>query len=238
MKAIIMAAGRGSRISDKIGDIPKSTLCLTDGTPIIRAGVVKMLECGIQPVVCTGYRKEKIYEALEGLDVKFCHNPFYAVTNNIASLWFTLPEWDGDDILLANADLYYPKSFLERLGKSGGDISMVVDSSHITSGDFYFNVSEDGLIREYGPQVPLEKRSFEYMGLTRISSGLTEMVRELAEHYIDAGNYDKYFEDMVISLNTKYGRQIAFVDVSGEFWREFDFYEDYQAILEYERQNQ
>ena len=76
MRALIMAAGVGSRIADKINGIPKSTLPLDDGTPIIRRSVINMLEKNIQVVACIGYKKERIKEALKGLPVKYYENPF------------------------------------------------------------------------------------------------------------------------------------------------------------------
>ncbi len=235
MKAIIMAAGKGSRISDKIGGIPKSTLPLLDGTPILRRSVSNMIACGIEPIICVGYQKDKIYETLEGLPVKYYENPFYLITNNIASLWFAREEVGNDDLILTSADLYYPYTFLEKLLESRAELSMIVDSARIESGDFYFHVNAAGSILEYGPDTPLERRDYEYMGLIKVGRACTDRVRALIETYIETGKYDRYFEDMIISLNQEQGMPIDFIDVCGDFWREFDFFEDYEIILNYER---
>ena len=235
MKSVILAAGKGSRISEKIGGVPKSLLPLTDGTPILRRSIENMLDCGIEPVLCVGYKKAEIMKALEGLPVRYYVNPFYSLANNIATLWFAREEFDGDDIILSSADLYYPKDFLHRLIQSDSGLSMVVDSARITSGDFYFSVETDGIIAEYGPKVPLEKRNFEYMGLIKIGREKVSKVRSMIERYIDEERFDKYFEDIILSLNMKNREPIEFIDVNGSFWREFDFYEDYQAILAYEK---
>ena len=117
-----------------------------------------------------------------------------------------------------------------------GDLAMTVDSSRIESGDFYFSVKE-GIIQEYGPKTPLEKRSYEYMGLTKIGRNIAETVRARIEEYIETEKFDRYFEDMIITMNMQEKYPINFVDVKGNFWREFDFYEDYEAILDYERKN-
>lgn len=236
MKAIILAAGKGSRISGKIDGIPKSTLRLDDGTPMIRREVINMLDRGIAPIVCVGYKKELIKEALGGLSVKYYDNPFYSITNNIASLWFAREEFDGfDDILLTSADLYYPGEFLEMCANSKGNLSMAVDSSRIEAGDFYFSV-KDGIIQEYGPDTPLGKRNYEYMGLTKIKSGFAPYVKNKIAEYIEFERFDRYFEDMIISMNMIDLMPIDFIDVKGSFWREFDFYEDYLAILDFERE--
>lgn len=236
MKAIILAAGKGSRISDKIGGIPKSTLKLEDGTPLIRREVSNMLERGIEPIVCVGYKKELIKDALNGLDVRYYDNPFYSIANNIVSLWFARLEFDGtDDILLTSADLYYPGDFLDMCINSKGKLTMAVDSSRIETGDFYFNVKR-GIIQEYGPNIPLENRNYEYMGLTNISREFTPYVRNKIEEYVETEKFNKYFEDMIIDMNMNENVSINFIDVKGQFWREFDFYEDYQAILAHERE--
>lgn len=103
MKAILLAAGRGTRISRMVENIPKSTLPI-DGTPLIRRTVVLLQSVGIECVICVGYQKEHIYAALEGLDVTYYVNPFYDITNSIASLWFAA-EQINDDTLILNADV-------------------------------------------------------------------------------------------------------------------------------------
>lgn len=234
-----MAAGKGSRISKKIDGIPKCTLPLLDGTPIIRKSVEMMLELGIEPVLCVGYESEKIKQALQGLNVKYYENPFFAVTNNIASVWFTLPELNGqDDILLLGSDLFYPKSFLEKALTATATLSMFVDSSRIYDGDFYFKTDKEGYIEQYGPQLPLLRRQYEYMGITKLGSSIVSIFAEQVTEYIKQERYQTYFEDIILSFNLEKKYKIEMIDVAGSFWREFDYYEDYELILEYERNKQ
>lgn len=61
MKAFILAAGRGTRISRMIANVPKSTLPI-NGEPLIRITVKKLLEADIEPIVCVGYQKEKYFK--------------------------------------------------------------------------------------------------------------------------------------------------------------------------------
>ena len=237
MKAIVMAAGKGSRISDKIDGIPKSTLKLDNGEPIIRRQIKIMLDKGINTIVCAGYKKELIMEALKGLNVKFYFNPFFSITNNIVSLWFALNEFDGEeDIILTSADLYYPAIFLDKIKEMESNLAMIVDSTRIDSGDFYFSV-DNGIIEDYGPKVPQALRDFEYMGITAIKKEYVPIVKESISQYINNEKFDRYFEDMIISLNQNEKENIDFIDVQGEFWREFDFYSDYEVILQHEREN-
>lgn len=238
MKALIMAAGKGSRISGEVGDVPKCTLPLPDKTPMIRRSVQMMLELGIEPVVCVGYQGQKVKDALRKLTVRYYENPFYSVTNNIASLWFSLSELDGkDDILLLSGDLYYPKSFLIKALAAKGNLTMFVDTSRICDGDFYFHLDSEGYVDNFGPKLPPQMRYCEYMGFSKISASFVPPFAKRVLEYVAREEYMLYFENIVLSYSTSHEQKIQLVDVAGEFWREYDYFEDYQLILNYERGN-
>ena len=87
MRAIILAGGVGSRISREVNK-PKSLLDIGDGMPLLRYTVEMLQKKGIEVSIVLGYKREMFYDALAGLNVNFYFNPFYRVTNSIASLWF------------------------------------------------------------------------------------------------------------------------------------------------------
>lgn len=58
MKAILLAAGRGTRIARNVEMVPKSTLPI-DGEPLIRRSVALLQKAGMQCIVCTGYKERK-----------------------------------------------------------------------------------------------------------------------------------------------------------------------------------
>ena len=96
MKAIILAGGVGSRISREVNK-PKSLLDIGDGMPLLRYTVEMLQRKGIEVSIVLGYKKEMFYEVLDGLNVNFYFNPFYRVTNSIASLWFAKEAINDDD---------------------------------------------------------------------------------------------------------------------------------------------
>ena len=232
MKAIMLAAGKGSRISKDIGDIPKSTLPLENGEPIVRRNVQMLLGQGIEPILCVGYKKEYIYEALQGLPVKYYNNPFFEVTNNIASLWFAREEFAQDDVLVMSADLYFPKQLLDKMAASAMDIALLVDKNRLDDGDFYLEW-KDRRIVSYGPDIPREKRKGENVGFTKLAATFAPRFCRRLEEYIDKGWYNQYFENLIFSFSQEDGVPVDFVDTGEAFWREFDFYDDYKAILAY-----
>ena len=150
MKAVIMAAGVGSRISRNI-DMPKSLLEV-EGKSILRRTVEMLLKNGIQPAVIGGYQFGQIVENLKGLDVKLYENPFYRVTNSLGSLWFARDFIDEQDsLLLANADVFWEQELLDLLLTEGQEAVMLADSSavRLAEGDYFFGC-ENGRIVKYG----------------------------------------------------------------------------------------
>jgi len=229
MKAIIMAAGKGSRISGKIGDIPKSMLEI-NSKPIIRITVEMLISLGITPIVCTGYKSNVIKEALGSLDVRFYHNPFFDVTNNIASLWFARSEID-DDIILLSADLVFQQEILEKLMNQDYPFTMAIDKSRILDGDFFFKLDDNDCVLDFSPEMPVNERSCEYMGLSKINRKVAGIFLNRLDNMIEAQKHSLYYENIMLSFINDKKLIVNTVDVSEYKWREIDFYNDYQKAL-------
>ncbi len=230
MKAIILAAGVGSRITDNIGPVPKSTLKI-NGKAIIRNTTEMLINRGIDVAICTGYRYQMIQQVLEGLPVNFYNNPFYAMMNNIGTLWFAKDFLCDDDCIIISADVVFEDTLLERIIIAEGDLLMVTDSSRTTDGDYFFSLDADGRIIEYGPELSIEKRSCEYVGLSKISRNASKAFNKQLINMVEDGDYKIYFENVFFSFinNEKY--QLKTIDVSGCAWREIDKIEDYKKAL-------
>ena len=129
-KAVILAAGMGSRMSC---DEPKSTLNLgsfsrSDATPVsFLARQVKLLRlAGVEETaVVVGHRKETVFETLKGLDVRFVENrsPDISLSGSLHSFQFAILDafrpLDGKSgLLLMDADIAYEYELLERVLRS------------------------------------------------------------------------------------------------------------------------
>lgn len=228
MKAILLAAGKGTRISRMIDEIPKSTLPV-NGIPLIRRTVMMLIEKNIKPIVCVGYCKEKIYKALEGLDVEYYYNPFYDATNSIASLWFARDEFTEDTIIL-NADVYFTEVILNQVINNKNDSVLMVDKSRIEIGDFFLQL-ENEYITKYGKELDLSERSCEYVGIGKIKVEFIDEFKKRLNYLIDNKQYDLWWENILYSFIEE--MKIKTIDVEGEFWAEIDYLDDYERILNY-----
>ncbi|MGN1108061.1 MAG: NTP transferase domain-containing protein [Oscillospiraceae bacterium] len=227
MKAILLATGRGTRISRMVEAVPKSTLPI-DGVPLIRHTVELFTSTGIECVVGVGYQKEKVYAALEGLNVSFCVNPFFDVTNSIASLWFA-KEHFNDDMIVMNADVYLSSDILKLVLDDPNDVVMAIDKSRVEVGDYFFATTDNGCITAYGKELPLENRTCEYVGVCKMTKSFVPAFLDRMDSLILDNQHGLWWENVIYSFTNE--RNIYTVDVDGRFWSEIDYFDDYERIL-------
>ena len=87
-RAIIMAAGRGSRMRELTEHTPKPMLKV-NGVRMIDTCIRGLLENGIEEIIIiVGYLKERFLEvAADYPQVRLVENPYYEVANNISSIY-------------------------------------------------------------------------------------------------------------------------------------------------------
>lgn len=229
--AILMAAGCGTRISRNINNNCK---CILDigGIPLIRYTVQMLLEKEIDVHIVIGYDAERVVEALEGLHVTFHKNYFYSITNSLVSLWFAREAIAGDVVVLGNADVYWERTLLEKLlGETRNNV-MLCDTSRVEIGDYLFRV-EDGKVVDSGKGKNCFGANCEYVGLAAIRNEMIPQFKKRLEEMILNQNHSFWWEEVLYSMIEE--QPIWAEDISGNFWAEIDYIEDYKRILEYRK---
>lgn len=121
-KAIILAAGEGSRLRPYTTDMPKCLVPL-GGRSVLDWQLDTMRSCGIDDItIVKGYMAEQIKR--EGLN-SFV-NKDYATTNMVMTLWCAEEKMEGE-VVVAYGDIVYDKEVLQTLIDAPHDISVVVD---------------------------------------------------------------------------------------------------------------
>ena len=228
-KAILMAAGRGTRISRTVEDDCKCTLDI-GGVPLIRHTVQMLLDADIEVHMVVGFNKFRIMESLQGLPVTFHENVFFPITNSLASLWFARDELKGKAVILGNADVYWEENLLTVLLEEERDCVMLCDSSRVEQGDYLFNVVDD-IIVSYGKGIDCRKANCEYVGLALVRGEMVARCRERLLQMIEWQRVGDWWEQVLYSMTSE--RPIWAKDISGYFWAEIDYVEDYYRILDY-----
>ena len=224
-----MAAGRGTRISREIESRCKCTLDI-GGEALIQHTVKMLLERDIEVHIVVGYNRKDIIECLEGYPVKFYYNAFYSVTNSLASLWFAREAFDGDCIILGNADVFWENNLLDILTQDTRDCVMLCDSSRVEQGDYLFRVENDKVVA-FGKGMDCRNATAEYVGLAAIRGNMIPACRKRLDELIDRQKCTDWWEQILYSMTTE--RPIWAHDIMGMFWAEIDFIEDYKRILKY-----
>ncbi len=122
MKAIIIAAGPGSRLKELSNDKPKCLLEL-DGKPLLEYQLDALRGAGIDKIALVkGYKQEMITYP----DLSYYINDNYQNNNILHSLFYAEKEMD-DEFVAVYSDIFYTSDIVQRLIDSKGDISIVVD---------------------------------------------------------------------------------------------------------------
>lgn len=220
MKYIFLVAGRGSRLHPLTLNHPKSMFKLDENTTLIQR-MVKLIRKHDQEadiVVVTGHMHTSIENALEG--VTFVNNPFYEVTNSIASLWFAREHLDADNIVLIDGDIVMSDQLMKDIVCTPVEKPVVLlDSSIKTDGDYNVQVSGD---RVLVMSKELDSYHGEYAGLTKLDRKSAALMREEMESMVDSGYYDQWYENALVQMIFKHDFQLYYKDICDYEWTEVD----------------
>lgn len=229
MKALIMAAGKGTRISRYISDRPKCTVDIGN-VSLIENTIKELKSKGIDDIaMILGYKGDIVEELLKDYNIKFYYNYFFDVTNSIASTWFAKDFLD-DDVIIMNGDVFFESSILDDILNETLDPVLFCDNTRKEEADYKFYYENNKLIK-YGKHLKGKDISGEYIGIAKISKKFLLEFKEQLDSLIHNQQHGVWWEDVLYSLC---GKQDIYVrDIGGKFWAEVDFIEDYERILKF-----
>lgn len=117
MKALILAAGLGTRLAPITNDRPKS-LVSVNGQPILFKQIDNLHENGITDItIVSGYKANVLEKAVHELypEINIIESADYANTNNMYSAYIARNVVSGGDFLMMNADVFYDASVITAL---------------------------------------------------------------------------------------------------------------------------
>ena len=144
--AVILAAGKGTRLGDRTKEMPKGFLEVGGETLIERS--IRLLKAnGIEKIVVGVGHKGTAYEDIaEQYDLTIYYNDEYSTTESMYTLVCADPHVDGDFLLL-ESDLLYDNSALETI-LNCNQANVILGSGFTDSGDeVYLHAFESGDFR-------------------------------------------------------------------------------------------
>jgi choline kinase len=196
MRALILAAGRGSRMGSLSDERPK---CLVElqGQPLLARQIAALRAGGATEIgIVRGYRADK----LRFSGITFFDNERWAETNMVMSL-VAAAEWlRSAPTIVSYADIFYRGDLVRGLADAAGSLVITYDRSwrRLWSRRFVdplsdaetFRTDEEGRLREIGGKTDrIEDIQGQYMGLLKFTppawravesllSGLDPLVRD------------------------------------------------------------
>lgn len=186
MRALILAAGRGSRMGTLGNDRPK---CLVElaGRPLLERQIAALRRGGATAIgLVRGYQAERLNFA----GLSYFDNKRWAETNMVMSL-ATAAEWLREEpTLVSYADIFYRGELIEGLARAPGSLVIAYDRSwrDLWSRRFAdplsdaetFRTSAAGELLEIGGKTSrIEDIEGQYMGLLKFTPGAWAAVESL-----------------------------------------------------------
>lgn len=224
MTYIFLVAGKGTRLHPLTLNYPKSLYRLDRNTTVLQRMVdlIKKHDAKADIIVVTGFLSETVKKELEG--VTFVHNPFYEVTNSIASLWFAREFLDADNVTIINGDIVMEEKLVETIICSNTKVPKVcIDSSIKNSGDYNVEVKGDKILVM---SKELEQYYGEYAGVTKLDNVSSGKLKECITEMVDAGVYDQWYENALVQMIFNDDFELYYEDIKDYKWTEVDCVND------------
>lgn len=227
MRAVILSAGRGSRLLPLTELMPKC-LVPVGGRSILDHQLHALAEAGVErAIVVAGYRFDQVGAHLAThappLPVDLRFNPFWAVSSSIGSVWAARDALDAPFCLL-NGDTTLTGPILARaLARHGEGVGLVVEPLGVPATD-------DMLVTVEGDTILAVSKALDPAEATHRSLGVivggqhSGYVPVLDRIIAGADGIQAYHHDVVAALASQ-GVVSAIVEESGS-WAEIDRPED------------
>lgn len=218
MQALILAAGRGSRMGSKTSEVPK---CLLEigGKPLIEHMLEGLAESGVGPVgIVVGYEADEIRDVV-GIRADFIENSRWSRTNSLYSFWLAR-DWVEGPVMVLNSDLLLDPRILERMAATDENALAYDSASGDGAEQMKVEIADHALVN-MSKRLPESEVSGENLGVLAFTARGVRRLFQIAEAAIEDGAENDWLGRAVSELALE--SPIRAVDVADLPWCEIDF---------------
>jgi len=218
MKVIILAAGMGKRLGQKI---PKALVNIFQNKTILDYQIERITKkIGIENIVIVvGYKKQEIISKYQNLN--FVENKKFEITNTSKSLLKGLKNVD-EDVIWMNGDVYFQEKVLDLVMEMDSSCCLV-DNKKCGDEEVKFNL--DGKkINEISKNI--KNPIGEVLGINKIQKKDLSLFREELEKVKN----EDYFEKAIENLIKKNKIEFYPINIKDFFCVEIDYQKDLEIV--------
>jgi choline kinase len=230
-KAIILAAGVGSRLRPLTDHRPK---CLLEvgGRTLIDHQVATLQRYGITDVVVVvGYCGDQIRRHLGGR-VRYIDNERYESTNSLYSLWLAREDLLSGALIL-NSDVFAQPLLFDRLLQSVASDAILVERGDAFEAEDMKVMLNGSYVVDFGKDLSRERAHAHNVGVAKFSGEGASRLADCLEHLVATGHENDWVPVAFREFASHWA--LAAVATDGLPWIEIDYVEDLtRARLEIE----
>ena len=200
MKALILAAGVGSRLAPLTDHMPKS-LVEVNGTPILMKQIENLHACGITDItVVSGYLSHVLADAVGGKypEIRILESTDYAATNNMYSAYLAKEAMAGQGFLMMNADVFFDASVIRALVDCPHPNAIVVDVGRYMEESMKV-MEQNGKLTAIAKTIPPEQALGCSIDVYKFSPAAADAFFAKCGEYIEANNDRKQWSEVALN---------------------------------------
>jgi choline kinase len=227
MRAVILAAGRGDRLRDVIGDRNKC-LAPIGGSTLLGRQIRSLRGWGIDAItVVAGFRAEGIRRVCDD-SIDIVVNTDYDTTNSLYSLWLTRERLRGGFVVL-NGDVLFHDQLLGDLLTSRDEDALLMAARR---GEDYSDEEmkirvRAGCVADIAKTLAPGETDGENVGIAKFGVDGAAVLVEALDEAVAGGEGTRQFLPRAFATFAR-RRPLRVVETRGFPWIEIDFPEDYR----------
>ena len=224
MRAIILAAGAGTRLRPLTEGCPK---CLVPigGRPLLDHQTAALRAAGVDEIVIVvGYEAQQVRDHC-GDGARYVDNDAWATTNSIYSLFRARDFLEGE-VMLFNCDILFGPPLALRLA-AGPDSAIAVDSqAPRLAGEMNVRIDGGGRVIAIGKDLEPSTTQAVSVQLARFDAAGADLVRTDVERLVAADDHEAFPTSAYVSLIAAGGLRV--VEAGDLRWAEIDSLTDFE----------
>ena len=229
LNALILAAGRGRRLLPYTSERPKCLLPVGPGT-ILQHQLRRLAAAGVEEaIIVAGFGAEAVRrqaQAPSPLPVRVVYNPFFAISDNLVSLWSARSEIGGDALLLNGDNVFHPRVLRPLLAADPGPCTLLVHRKSVHDDDDMKVEIRGGRLARIGKDLHPSRARAESIGIMRVAGEGSRLLRRVLEEAVEEEGALRRFYPDALGRMAEAGCPVRCVDIGGLPWSDVDTPED------------